>query len=201
MINISCLFHGPPHYPSLLCGLEQFPLQEQPLLHPLFPRVHPQLALHLPPLQEQVVLLHGLLAPTEAWCASLMVHVRWVLILNRFSFTSCCTARRSGGRVVRLSADDCNAYWSEGIYQVLLVLPFTMIPADEQAMIPPVSFLSTTIATTPRGWVATRLSTQIVTTDPIVTSSAASLRDLLWRSIIFSPCFIWWAPSLYQIFV
>ena len=189
MMNISRPFHGPPHYP--LCGLEQFPLQVQLLLHPLFPRVHQQLALPLPPLQVQLVFLHGLLAPTVAWCASPMVHFGWVSMLNSFCFTSCCTVRRSGGRVVRLSADDRNAYWSEDIYQVFLVLPFTMIPADEQAMIPPVFFLSTTIATTPRGWVAIRLSTKSVTTDPIVTSSAVSLTDLLWRSIIFSPWFIW----------
>jgi hypothetical protein len=41
----------------------QFPLQEQVLLHLLFARLQPHLALHLPPIQLQHDFLQGLLAP------------------------------------------------------------------------------------------------------------------------------------------
>jgi hypothetical protein len=51
-----------------------------------------------------------------------------------------------------------------------------MIPASEQAIIAPVSFLSTTMARTPRAWDATRRSTKTVTTDATVTFVA-----LCWR--------------------
>ena len=70
-------------------------------------------------------------------------------------------------------------YPSAAIHQSFLVFPFTMIPADEHAIIPPVSLHSTTTAITPQGWLATHLSTQIVTTEPGVTAAADACRDTL----------------------
>ncbi len=86
-----------------------------------------------------------------------------------------------------LSALLISLYPSDGIHHTFFPCPFVMIPASEQAIIVRVSFLSTTMAKTPRAWDATHRSTKTVTTDATVTFVALCWRESAYAFYIFSP--------------